>query len=801
MRQILDYTNNYILVINKNSKIKFCNKGLLKKIEFSENEITTININEILKCDEKRLSTIIEDVKNGNEVNCDLNLFNKSKEIIPVNCNITINDFEDEECIFFVGKDISEKLYSREDLEILLDNLPLSIWIKNADGKYLYANEHYAERFNLNRRNILNKYDIDLWDEKRAQFYKTVDDEIIASKMPKVFDEVVENENEKTIYEIYKAPIFDKNDNIKYTIGTTENVTVDKRISEKIITNSPRVKGFEGILNNNHSINESQKLLNQVGEELFKYVEAENLIILMYNKEAGCLEKKVELGKTIEISDEEIFKITHSDIEYLENNTDHEGIKYLSEVDNPKIKKWMIHNNVNYIGNYNIMYNKKIIGLVSIRYFDKNKIKIIRDDYIKSVCNHIGLYIKNLSLSNDVLKEFEKRKNTEKELANYLEISADIVAKIDFEGNVIMANDHCKEALGYSEEDLMQLNLKHIIVPNSGKSKITQLFDTSKNYMRGVNYILVKDGSTKTFEWNYKIVEEEGYVIVTAKDITKQKEEEENKRKLEEAIKLESFKNEFFANISHEFKTPLNIIMGAVQLISKNIELDNLSEDDIYRRYIKSIRQNSYRLIRLVNNLIDITRIDTGFYEIQLGNYDIVNIIENITLSVAQYTEDKEINLIFDTNSEETTIACDPDKIERIMLNLLSNAIKYTDVDGNIFVDVNVSKDKIVVSVEDSGIGIEEDKIPSIFERFKQVDNVLTRKCEGSGIGLSLVKSLVELHGGNIEATSEVGKGTKLTFELPVRIIENDENKPMFDIRGSGIQIEKCDIEFSDIYM
>ncbi|MGL5312903.1 MAG: sensor histidine kinase, partial [Peptostreptococcaceae bacterium] len=290
-------------------------------------------------------------------------------------------------------------------------------------------------------------------------------------------------------------------------------------------------------------------------------------------------------------------------------------------------------------------------------------------------------------------------------------------------------------------------------------------------------------------------------LVVTARDITNQVIEEKNKRKLEEAIKLESFKNEFFANISHEFKTPLNIILGAIQLISKNIDCNNLSEQAIYTRYIKPIRQNSYRLLRLVNNLIDITRIDTGFYELQLANYDIVNIVENITLSVAQYIEDKGINLVFDTNCEEKVIACDPDKIERIILNLLSNAIKYTSINGKIFVDLKIINDKVLVSVEDNGIGIESSKLETIFERFKQVDNILTRKCEGSGIGLSLVKALIELHNGSIEVYSEVNKGTKFIFELPIKIIENDKNKLLYDSRDEGMQIEKCNIEFSDIYV
>lgn len=225
----------------------------------------------------------------------------------------------------------------------------------------------------------------------------------------------------------------------------------------------------------------------------------------------------------------------------------------------------------------------------------------------------------------------------------------------------------------------------------------------------------------------------------TGIDVTSRKEVEVEKKKLEEAIHLESIRNEFFGNISHEFKTPLNIILGIVQLIDKNIELDNITKENLIR-HVDIMKQNSYRLLRLVNNLIDISRIDIGYYNLQPSNYNIVKVIEDITLSIAEYVKHKKINLIFNTDVEEITLACDPDKIERVMLNLLSNAIKYTDDNGDIYVSLNKVNEDVVVSVKDSGVGIPNDKLELIFDRFGQANDILSRRCEGSGIGLSIVK-------------------------------------------------------------
>jgi signal transduction histidine kinase len=308
---------------------------------------------------------------------------------------------------------------------------------------------------------------------------------------------------------------------------------------------------------------------------------------------------------------------------------------------------------------------------------------------------------------------------------------------------------------------------------------------------------LCKNGEYIWLEISLKYIKNRNIYLITGKDITKRKNIEKEKKKLEEAVQLESIRNEFFANISHEFKTPLNIILGTIQLIERNIELDNITQEN-NTRYTKTLKQNSYRLLRLVNNLIDISRIDIGYYKLQLSNNNIIKIIEDITLSVAEYVQDKNINLLFDTEVEEVILACDPDKIERVILNLLSNSIKYTDNGGNIYVYLKKVDNQVIVSVKDSGVGIPKDKLNLIFERFGQANNILSRRCEGSGIGLSLVKSIIEMHGGNISVVSELGKGSEFIFNLPINILE--EENVIVDCDNSDYHIEKCNIEFSDIY-
>jgi len=146
-------------------------------------------------------------------------------------------------------------------------------------------------------------------------------------------------------------------------------------------------------------------------------------------------------------------------------------------------------------------------------------------------------------------------------------------------------------------------------------------------------------------------------------------------------------------------------------------------------------------------------------------------------------------------------MACDMDKMERVMLNLLSNAIKFTDDSGSIFVTIGEVENEITISIKDTGIGMQEDMLEKIFDRFGQVSPLLTRNHEGSGIGLSLVKSIVESHGGRISVKSEYGNGAEFIINMPIRLTQEKESTEDTDFRTKCSNVEKMKVELSDIYV
>lgn len=306
----------------------------------------------------------------------------------------------------------------------------------------------------------------------------------------------------------------------------------------------------------------------------------------------------------------------------------------------------------------------------------------------------------------------------------------------------------------------------------------------------------------------YLSLEDEDVFLSAARDITERKHAEklkkdfeENTRLLAKASEYDKLKNDFMANISHELRTPLNIIFSAVQLLELylNKGADSVCDENVYK-HTRVMKQNCYRLLRLVNNIIDITKIDSGFFDLQLKNCDIINVVEDVTMSVVGFAENKNITLLFDTDLEEKVTACDPDLIEQAMLNLLSNAVKFTNPGGNINVKIFNNENNVVVSVRDDGLGIPEDKINIIFERFTRVDKSLTRENEGSGIGLSLVKSIVEIHGGSISVRSTLGEGSEFIIVLPINILaENEDDLEIQNTINEHRYMEKIKIEFSDV--
>ncbi|MDT9334856.1 ATP-binding protein [Clostridium perfringens] len=270
---------------------------------------------------------------------------------------------------------------------------------------------------------------------------------------------------------------------------------------------------------------------------------------------------------------------------------------------------------------------------------------------------------------------------------------------------------------------------------------------------------------------------------------------------IEKSNEMEKLRMEFFANISHEFKTPVNLIYSALQLLELKLKNNIGGDVENYINYIKIAQQNVFRLLKLINNLIDSTKLEAGFFNINIKNHDIVSCVEDITMSICEFAEKNKISITFDTEEEEKIIAFDLNHLERILLNILSNSIKFNRENGNIDVNMGFDEKYVNISIKDTGIGIPKDKIGLLFDRFKKINNRLTKVNEGSGIGLFIANELVKINGGEMKVNSELGEGTEFIIKMPIKRFENevlDEIALTSCERENREELYK--IELSDIY-
>lgn len=428
-----------------------------------------------------------------------------------------------------------------------------------------------------------------------------------------------------------------------------------------------------------------------------------------------------------------------------------------------------------------------------MKYFDGNKTD--RMVFLESVASKIKKTLKCKDIEafkyNEDEKKFSLYFSLNKESMRFAENSEiNIDEQIE---NKLCSNGFCRDRYTEINDYIMKIQnnytgdkvkIKHIKLANKLLGLVCIFYDNDQD-MISLDEAFLDEILTK-ISIILKQIENKAEVLSI----------KEKKDELENIIKLGCIKTDFFANISHEFRTPINVILSIIQLINSDDE-KNINEK--YKKYLSVLQQNSYRLLRLVDNVLDTSKINNGFSELKLENYNIISIVEDITMFSAKYMDEKKRNIIFDTNEEEIILACDAEKIEKIVLNLISNAVKFSEPNTDIEVTINadLKEERVFVSVKNKGKSIEEQDKENIFGKCIQGDKLLIRRSEGSGMGLFLARKFLEMHGGDIYL-DDLEEDTQFTFFLPIKTVEG-EYRYNRDLDKNYV-INKCNIEFSDIY-
>lgn len=311
---------------------------------------------------------------------------------------------------------------------------------------------------------------------------------------------------------------------------------------------------------------------------------------------------------------------------------------------------------------------------------------------------------------------------------------------------------------------------------------------------RNYPFILYSNGKTVKCRL-FLICPNKSNKLLYIEELNDDNENKKLKKEFEDFLACDKHKKEFFANISHELKTPINVISSALQLNDMYLQQNKL---DAVEKNRKIIMQNCLRLIRTINNFIDANKISEGYVTPDMKIFNIVDIVENTSLSCNKYIEMFDNRLIFDSEEEEIYVKCDKDLIIRIVLNLLSNSVKYGKKGGLIKVNICLEEDNVCIKIRNDGSKIEKEIIPYMFDKFTKLNKAFNRIKEGSGLGLFLTKALVELQGGNISFITD-GRGNEFVIKLNC-IQDVHESEICYENFEINSIEEKVDIEFSDIY-
>lgn len=700
---------------------------------------------------------------------------------------------------------------NQETIDVLipiLNEFDDCIWIKNINGEYLAVNNALCNLLGEDKNTLLYSNGLDIFDYSSFKFVIKDDLNVINKKKKSIMNEYLYIKGREVILQTHKIPIINSDNSCYSFLAIGQVINTDELYYNNFIIDN----NYKTLCN---LITESEEKREQVFyEEVHEYLmdiyetlDINGTSLWIYDNFKKMLIKQMSLGITENISGNDTFSIS----DFYKDELINISTKINSPTPLKNCENFYCNNSFcqsykyflkdNYIIVIPIVYNNsRLLGVLNL-YYNESFDTESNAKYMVRTSKRLALLLKNIYLSTQLTCQLQKKIKLENELSRFLNIAVDLYVIIDTKGYIKKISSNIPFILGWDFNDLKKIPIQTLIKSTNNSINFKDILHTyNKKFYGGICEVKCKNNSFKLIEWYYYNQQETQEIFITGKDVTSFSKLEEKVAYLEEKVEYEKFKTDFLANISHEFKTPLNIILASIQLELNGYNSVN-DNNSIYYNRLNMIKQNSYRLLRLVDNLIDVTQVDSNNIKLYKENVNAISYFEDVVDSVSQYIKKINKNIIFDTNEEEVFLDCDPEKIQKVILNLISNSIKYTEVNGNIWITLttNWDEDRLYISVKDDGVGIPKNSYDIIFERFKQVDNLFIRRAEGSGIGLPLAKSFIELHSGEIWVNETIDNGSEFIFYLPI-ISEKDSKVNYFYNKVMDSRGERLKIEFSDIY-
>ena len=630
---------------------------------------------------------------------------------------------------------------TRNMLQSILDNVSTIIFIKDRQHRYLLVNKEFEKINQISLKEIYMKTDYDFRPEALADEMAATDNRVFQEGQSFTFEQLVTSSGKKITLLATKAPLYDDHGNLYGLCCIATDITSQKEI---------------------------QSLLEERDERFTKLFNSSPVAMSLASIDPNTI---VEINHSFE----ELTGFKQEEI--LGKNSAEIGI--MSEEE--RVKLYEVFTQQGFLKNHEVALTTK-----------KRSVKHV-------LMSTTAIDIENKSFVLAVYVDISTRKKFEQELLktkNLLTEAMTIGNLGSFENNPI------DQRIIWSREIFTMLEMpysEHLLDYNTfikavhpddlaAVSERIEEMKTTKKSVLLVNRFITAKGNIRWIETRFvPQLDKDSNISLfrgTMQDITERKLLEEELREAKEAAEKSVIaKEHFLSNMSHEIRTPMNAVLGFTDLLI-DTPLNAEQKD-----FVGAIQTSGKNLMSIINDILDYSKIEAGMMAMEQAPLSVRSIFNSLSVMFSQKKSDLKINLTFNADSAiPENLTGDPTRLTQVIINLVSNALKFTEK-GSVSVEALLSEkiDGIVVvkfSVSDTGIGIPQDKLDTVFERFNQATNDTTRKYGGTGLGLSIVKRLVELQGGCIRLDSVLGKGSVFEFTIPLIEQTVEESK---DLQAANI--------------
>jgi PAS domain S-box-containing protein len=811
-KSLFNNLNDAVLFHDLKGNIIEVNETACKRLNYSREELLEKNISEIDSPEfRKFINKRIKQLKSKRSILFETEHVTRERNIIPVEVNSILIPYEGKKAILSIARDIElrkleEKKYQNtlrkykqlhKEMELIIDHIPGLVYYKDTKNRFLRVNKNLAKAHDMTKEEMSGKSCFEIFPEEQAQAYWEDDLEVIESGEPKLFiEEKWQTPDGLRWTSTSKIPLTGEDGEIKGIIGFSMDLTEKKLIEQELIKSQKELKTRNKISNlflkyrDEDLYNEILDYLLEIFDSnigFFSYINNEGDLICP-TMEGGVWEKcNIPEKGTIFPKDSwgglwaKSLKKNEIIVSYGPFNLPNGHVSLKNVICIPIILQDKVIGQIS-LGNKEGGYNDKDIELLDTI---SNKIAPILDSRLRRK------------------QEKAKRKKTQKKLRksekkyrSILENIKEGYFEIDLEGCFTFINKAMCRITGLKEDELIGNDLTRFISNDTEerlKIKFEEILKTRKGN-KNIEFKFVKNRNKEIYIETsaYPLYDSDDHMIgyfglsrditerkkaeILRKEFQKELEEkvtertkklnqalEKKKRYMDQILKASEFKSEFLASMSHELRTPLNAIVGFTDLL---LEESTGKLNELQKDYLKDVDDSSEDLLNMINQILDISKIEAGQLNLDLKGFSIKNMINQIKPLFKSKIEKKDLEFIRKGFDKVDYIFADPIKIKQILINLLNNAIKYT-LEGRIELKIMESEKEWVFEVSDTGIGIEEDNYDLVFKEFKRGNSPFVNSKKGTGLGLPLTKRLVNLHGGKIWFKSERGKGTTFFFTIP----------------------------------